>query len=41
MAVSELNIYDQMINDKFAIYNGDCIPVMATLPGKLNPYVNL
>ena len=32
MAVSELNIYDQMINDKFAIYNGDCIPIMATLP---------
>jgi hypothetical protein len=25
-------IYDQLIGDRFAIYNGDCVEVMQSLP---------
>ena len=30
-------IYDQLIGDRFAIYNGDCVEVMQSLTvGKVN-----
>ena len=30
--MADVNVYDQAITDRYAIYNGDCMEVMPTLP---------
>ena len=32
-------VKDQLITDRFAIYNGDCVEVMQTLPAASLPHI--